>query len=291
MSNWKELWLKNYEEKEGDTKNLSEYAKTLDFGAKKSGRYLPWAVPERIFKLQDGEYELLRDEEGRTVETETFVSRESIDENTGEIITRYGKMCFINIKVTWQGRTHIERYPIQDSSARPLTTFTQNDINNSFQRGKTKAIAIVSGIGYSMFENERDMSDNEENQEPDKVEKQIKKIKELGAKAKKVEEHDFKPKVEVIEKPTKTPNDELFEEELKKEVEDKKEPEVVEVEAVLVKEMDPEERIDIIEKLKGKFISSKEDGDKIKEFLNKVNIKKFDDLSNDQLIELADTVL
>lgn len=318
MENWKDLWRKNYEEKEGDTKNLSSLAKSIDFGAKKGGKYLAWAIPERIFKLQDGEYELVRDPEGKTIETETFVSRESIDENTGEVIQRYGKICFLNIKVTWQGRTHIERYPIQDSNARPLTIFTQNDINNSFQRGKTKAIALVSGIGYKMFEQEFEEGEAEEKD----IEEQLKKVESMGASAKKVEDHDFKDKkktekvkVEVIEKPKKTPNDELFVEELEKAVKptsinfDKNSLKNETVEEIKVEiketektsaleavealeesetiELNKQKRTEIIDKLKGKFISSKEDGDKIKDYLLSVEIKKFDDLNDEQLTELG----
>jgi hypothetical protein len=154
--NWKELWLKNYRG-EGDTAELIEFVKKLNYGNRNNVSYLPWATVERIFKLQDGTIEIFPsktiEDQNRTtiVETDRVLIKEEADSN-GVITRTYANSYFINIRVMWQGQVHIERYPIQDSTGRPLSFWTQNDLNKSIQRGKVKAIAIISGIGFKLFE-------------------------------------------------------------------------------------------------------------------------------------------
>ena len=50
--------------------------------------------------------------------------------------------------------------------------WTQNELNKSVQRGKVKAIAIVSGIGYKLFEDGdlQFVEDGKETVPEDKVE-------------------------------------------------------------------------------------------------------------------------
>lgn len=168
--NWKELWLKNYRG-EGDTSELIDFLKKLNYGNRTNISYLPWATVERIFKLQDGQVETvlsenpinhIEDQKTHTiVEVDRVLVREEADEN-GVVSRTYANSYFVNIRATWQGQNHIERYPLQDSSGRPLSTWTQNEINKAIQRGKVKAIAIVSGIGFKLFE-DGDLQFEEEN--------------------------------------------------------------------------------------------------------------------------------
>lgn len=150
QTNWKTLWLKNYKG-EGDTEDLASFLKKLNYGNRNNISYLPWATVERIFRLQDGKIEILKSEQGTIVEADRVLSKEEIDEQ-GVLINHHTYSFFVNIKVDWQGQTHIEKYPLQDSSGRPLTQWTQNDVNKAIQRGKVKAIAIISGIGFKLFE-------------------------------------------------------------------------------------------------------------------------------------------
>ena len=50
---WKEKWMANYRG-EGDCQELETFLKELDYGSRKGVTYLPWAVVDRIFKMQDG---------------------------------------------------------------------------------------------------------------------------------------------------------------------------------------------------------------------------------------------
>lgn len=151
MAETKELWLNNYKGI-GDTADLEKHLKTLGYGARTNISYLPWAVVERIFRLQGGEVHWLPASDKSSVYVDEVILDSNYDPESGLIDTRSIRAYFINIQAVWQGREYTERYPLQDSNGRPLSNWTQNELNKAFQRGKVKAIAIVSGIGYKLFE-------------------------------------------------------------------------------------------------------------------------------------------
>jgi hypothetical protein len=166
MENWKDIWLKNYKG-EGDTAELSSFLKKLNYGNRNGISYLPWATVERIFKLQDGKIEIVKTND-RIVEADSIRIKETFED--GVLVPVMSNSYFVNIKVDWHGQTHIEKYPIQDGTGRALTVWTQNEINKSIQRGKVKAIAIVSGIGFKLFEDgDLQFEDNVPVLEPVKV--------------------------------------------------------------------------------------------------------------------------
>lgn len=210
--NWKDLWLKNYNN-QGDCEGLEKFTRTLDFGAKKDAFYLPWAVVERIFQLQDGKIELLKATDETVVEVDKCYARHEVNPVTGEVSIRHSYSFFINVAAEWKGRRHVERYPLQDSSGRPLASWTQNDLNRAFQRAKVKAIAIVSGIGYKWFENY-----DAQFEEVDKTPKGLDKAKKLAEQTKPVQKPVASPKVEdivietVVSKTSEKPNEETTEE-------------------------------------------------------------------------------
>lgn len=210
--NWKDLWLKNYNN-QGDCEGLEKFTRTLDFGAKKDAFYLPWAVVERIFQLQDGKIELLKATDETVVEVDKCYARHEVNPVTGEVSIRHSYSFFINVAAEWKGRRHVERYPLQDSSGRPLASWTQNDLNRAFQRAKVKAIAIVSGIGYKWFENY-----DAQFEEDDKTTKGLDKAKKLAEQTKPVQKPVAPPKVEdivvetVVSKTSEKPNEETTEE-------------------------------------------------------------------------------
>jgi hypothetical protein len=258
--NWKDLWLKNYRG-EGDTSELVSFLKKLNYGNRNNISYLPWAVVERIFRLQDGTIEVIpsavAELQTGIVEADRTLIREEVDSN-GVVSKMYANAYFVNIRVNWQGQTHIERYPLQDSSGRALTTWTQNEINKALQRGKVKAIAIVSGIGFKLFE-DGDLQFNDGDafldKEPDsytqKVENPyVEKQETKPAPAKKEEKALVKPKTE----PTSN-------------------------------------RVEQENEIKKSFLSGGvEKANIIKEFLTASNSKKMSDLSDEQIKVLFDLI-
>ena len=230
IKNWKELWDDNYRGK-GATEELSKFTKDLNFGSKKGVTYLPWATVERIFKMQDGTYEIIKTGDSY-VECDSYSIGQELDKLNGIVVEKFNNAFFVNIKVDWKGQTYTERYPLQDSSSSPLTRWTQNDLNKAFQRGKVKAIAIVSGIGYKLYEDgdlqfeDEGINDNTlkekskvesfkikklPTKEPEKVEvkevkeplKEVKKVEEIKEPEKEVKKIVEVKKVEEIKEPEK----------------------------------------------------------------------------------------
>lgn len=185
MSEWKDLWLSNYKG-QGDTAELEKHLKTLGYGNRMNVTYLPWAVVERIFKLQGGSVEWLPVSDGTYVDLDYLVVGKEYDHEGVEkelTIQSY----FINVRAKWQGQEYTERYPLQDSNGKALTRWTQNELNKSYQRGKVKAIAIVSGIGYKLFEDGDLQFEDVEPSTPPKVKVvETKKPKEKPAEPEKL---------------------------------------------------------------------------------------------------------
>lgn len=194
MEDWKELWNKNYRG-EGDCAELEKFLKSLNYGSRTGVTYLPWAVVERIFKLQDGHYEILKAQDDTIVEVDRTLIREEFDTTSGAYIPKYMNSYFINVAVSWKGQKYTEKYPLQDSNGRALTIWTQNDLNKAIQRAKVKAIANISGIGYKLYE-DGDLQFEKDTPTPTDQEKTS-----TASVAKKapVEKEELKPKA--IEKP------------------------------------------------------------------------------------------
>lgn len=204
---WKEKWMANYRG-EGDCQELETFLKELDYGSRKGVTYLPWAVVDRIFKMQDGVTETIffpktveveSGEEGTKtiqigntiVEVDSVHIRDEVD-NNGIVTPKYMNSYFIRIKAEWEGQVHVERYPLLSSTGQALAFWTQIDLNKAVQRGKVKAIAIVSGIGYKLFE-DGDLQFEDGGKD--------KKVEEL--KKPKKEEKKAEPKVKEEPKVTK----------------------------------------------------------------------------------------
>lgn len=262
-TNWKQLWLKNYRG-EDDTAELASFLKKLNYGNRNGISYLPWATVERIFKLQDGKVETVLHKEN-IVEADNIFVREETDSN-GVVSRTFAHSFFVNVRVEWQGQTYTERYPLQDSSGRPLTLWTQNDINKSLQRAKVKAIAIVSGIGFKLFEDgDLQFSENEGNDDLFETKKTEPKpvVKTEVKPQPKVEQ----PKVEVKPKVEK-PKD------------------------IQVPTESAENREEMENAIKKKFLSGTEaTTTRIRAFLSDNNVKKVSDLPQDKLEALYAEVI
>lgn len=297
---WKEKWMANYRG-EGDCQELETFLKELDYGSRKGVTYLPWAVVDRIFKMQDGVTETIffpktveveSGEEGTKtiqignsiVEVDSVHIRDEID-NNGIVTPKYMNSYFIRIKAEWEGKVHVERYPLLSSTGQALAFWTQIDLNKAVQRGKVKAIAIVSGIGYKLFE-DGDLQFEDEGK--DKKEANVKKAVEELKKPKK-EEKKAEPKVTKEtkkEEPKVSVMDDL--EELKEEpkkdsgaIEEKEAPKIDS--GVII----PDRREDIENEIKRQFLTGGvEKATAIRAYLKENNEKVITSLPEEKLKEL-----
>lgn len=272
---WKKLWFGNYKG-EGDTKELEDFLKKLDYGSRKGVSYLPWAVVERIFKFQDGTFEIIRTDEGTIVEADRYHKGDEINEE-GVVEPIYIQSYFINVKAVWQGREYIERYPLQSSTGQPLLHWTQNDLNKAVQRAKVKAIAIVSGIGYKLFEDGDLQFEGSEEKETKAKETVSKKTNTPKAKPTKNETPPEKP----LEH---TPVEEKEVKEVKEEkTEDTK---VEETETSGTVDI-PDDRDEIENEIKTQFLKGgSEKASRIKSFLKERETTKIHELSNEDIRQL-----
>lgn len=286
---WKEKWMANYRG-EGDCQELESFLKELDYGSRKGVTYLPWAVVDRIFKMQGGVTETIffpktievsNGEEGTKtiqvsntiVEVDSVHMRDEVDSN-GVVTPKYMNSYFVRIKAEWEGQVHVERYPLLNSNGQALSFWTQTDLNKAVQRGKVKAIAIVSGIGYKLFEDgdlqfededkttKRSVEECEELKKPKKVEK-FEKAEPKATKETKKEE----PKASVM--------DDL--EELKEE------PKILSGLGVVI----PDRREDIENEIKRQFLTGgPEKATAIRAYLKENNEKVITSLPEEKLKEL-----
>lgn len=160
----KKLFLQNYNN-EGDCKGLLNYVKTFEKEFKKTGSikkisYLPWAVVERIFRLQDGKIEVV----AWNMEI-PFTSKRRQVNDEGEVVEvdETQTALLMHLKGTWQGEELDEFYPIFDNqTAKVIALPDAQDLNTARQRGGVRLIARLSGIGLSIFEQQDSLDEVEE---------------------------------------------------------------------------------------------------------------------------------
>lgn len=301
---WKEKWMTNYRS-EGDCQELESFLKELDYGSRKGVTYLPWAVVDRIFKMQGGVTETLffprtvevSDGEERTktievgntiIEVDSVHIRDEVD-NNGVVTPKYMNSYFVRIKAEWEGQVHVERYPLLSSTGQALAFWTQTDLNKAVQRGKVKAIAIVSGIGYKLFE-DGDLQFEDEGK--DKKENNTKKAVEELKKPKTAKEAKFeKAEPKVIEKKKAEPKpsvmDDLEEPEKDNGVLIPDRQEVKEAPKINSGVIIPDRREDIENEIKRQFLTGgAEKATSIRAYLKDNNEKVITSLPEEKLKEL-----
>lgn len=288
---WKEKWMANYRG-EGDCQELETFLKELDYGSRKGVTYLPWAVVDRIFKMQDGVTETIffpktvevsDGEEGTKtiqvgntiIEVDSVHIRDEVD-NNGVVTPKYINSYFVRIKAEWEGQVHVERYPLLSSTGQALAFWTQIDLNKAVQRGKVKAIAIVSGIGYKLFEDgDLQFEDEGKNKKEDNTKKAVEELKKP-----KKEEKVEKPEPKVTKATKASVMDDL--EEPTKEVEEVKE-EPKKDSGVII----PDKREDIENEIKRQFLTGGvEKATMIRGYLKDNNEKVITSLPEEKLKEL-----
>jgi len=182
-----ELFISNYENK-GICEGLKSKVKTIEKEFKKQGvtvyiDYLPWAIVERLFRMQGGLIKVLDWEY-----TVSFDSKE-YDVETGTIEATTRDSHFIHLKGYWQGEELDEYYPIFDSqTSRVIKTPDANQLNASRQRGSVRLIARLSGIGLWIFEQQ-----DEDNEPGEIVPKSIQEVEKGEERPKAIHKVD-KPK-------------------------------------------------------------------------------------------------
>jgi hypothetical protein len=148
------LFFQNYSN-QGDCEQLPKFAKTIEkefrkTGQRKSIKYYPWAVIERIFKTQGGKIEVVS--WAMKVELQ---GKDFLPNANGELVLTEttSNALFIHLKGTWQGQEEHEYYPIFDNqSAKIIKIPDALDLNTAKQRGMVRLIARLSGIGLEIFE-------------------------------------------------------------------------------------------------------------------------------------------
>lgn len=279
IKTWEELWNDNYRGI-GDTAELDKLVKRLDYGSRTGVSYLPWAVVERIFKMQGGSINIVKFNPESIVEVDKAYVRDEINE-AGVVIPKYMMSYFINVQVFWHERSYTERYPLQDSNGRPLSFWTQNDLNKACQRAKVKAIASVSGIGYKLFEDGDLQFENDEKDDAQKKLDNANKLKDAS---------EGKPKVAKPEKPepAKTPDVPVVVP--AKLPESPKEDVSYTIDGKIIEKSEsatPESRVDIENEVKRMFLTGDVNkSGKVRTYLSAQKTAKLQDLSDEQIREL-----
>lgn len=170
-----ELFLSNYENK-GICEGLKSKVKTIEKEFKRQGLtvyidYLPWAIVERLFRMQGGKIEVVDWKYSIPFDSKEY------DVETGTIEATTRDAHFIHLKGYWQGEELDEYYPIFDSqTSRVIKTPDANQLNASRQRGSVRLIARLSGIGLWIFEQQDE--DNEPGEIVPKSKQEVEKPKE-----------------------------------------------------------------------------------------------------------------
>lgn len=179
-----ELFIKNYENK-GICEGLKSKVKTIEKEFKKQGvtvyiDYLPWAIVERLFRMQGGKIEVVDWKYSIPFDSKEY------DVETGTIEATTKDAHFIHLKGYWQGEELDEYYPIFDSqTSRVIKTPDANQLNASRQRGSVRLIARLSGIGLWIFEQQ-----DEDNEPGEIVPKSIQEVEKPKEKPKATHEND-----------------------------------------------------------------------------------------------------
>lgn len=170
-----DLFIKNYENK-GICEGLKSKVKTIEKEFKKQGvtvyiDYLPWAIVERLFRMQGGKIEVVDWKYSIPFDSKEY------DVETGTIEATTKDAHFIHLKGYWQGEELDEYYPIFDSqTSRVIKTPDANQLNASRQRGSVRLIARLSGIGLWIFEQQ-----DEDNEPGEIVPKSIQEVEKPKA--------------------------------------------------------------------------------------------------------------
>lgn len=169
LKQWQELWTLNYSYATDLAQECVGYQKETY----KGDPYLPWAFMEKALYLQDPNAEI----EYLGIDYNTYTIR-TVKDGVETLSTVVSPM--VRLQGTFLGKTMWEVYPIQDNDYSAPRAINQNMINRAIQRGKTRLISKLTGIGWKIYEK----GDLQFEGAPDKPEKPTSKpvVKEEVAK-------------------------------------------------------------------------------------------------------------
>ena len=201
------LFLENYKN-EGLCSALKDFEKIFEKkfakAEAKTIKYFPWAVIERLFRMQGGITEVVNfafkvDFHSKDITVNPLTSELQEEETTSQAL-------FIHLKGTWQGETLDEYYPIFDNqNAKIIKTPNAMQLNTARQRGMVRLIARLSGIGLSIFEQqdedgaERDLVVTQKTPTPKKEDNQNPFVEETPIKS--AVKTKFTPATKIEEEP------------------------------------------------------------------------------------------
>lgn len=141
QNTWKNQWLANYKCETEEAKECLQYQKETY----KGDPYLPWAFMERVFYMQDpnAEVEFL----GIVDSSYTLETKANGNESISTIVSP-----MVHLKGTFLGKTLWEMFPVLDNDYSAPRAINQNMINRAIQRGKTRLISKLTGIGWRIYE-------------------------------------------------------------------------------------------------------------------------------------------
>jgi len=148
---WNSVWEANYNNKTDAAIDIDKLMKSNYKGHK----YVPWAVMQKWFYLQDpyGSLKVIENDNGGLVHTDTAVIEEfKSDKGNDTTLKRYAHSHFVKIEANFLGKVMIETYPIQDNSYGAPNYIDSNMVNKAIQRAKARLISMITGLGYQLYE-------------------------------------------------------------------------------------------------------------------------------------------
>lgn len=149
---WLETYLKNYNGKSNEAKEIIDFVNQTFNGAD----YVPWATMERLTYMQDPEarFTTILTPEGGMVWTDMFT-------NTNKTIAKDGARVeteaivvshFVKVECVFLGKTFVEEYPIQDPDYSAAKIYNQNLVNKALKRAMAKVASRATGLGLKLYE-------------------------------------------------------------------------------------------------------------------------------------------
>lgn len=148
---WNSVWEANYNNKTEAAIDIDKLMKSNYKGHK----YVPWAVMQKWFYLQDpyGSLKVIENDNGGLVHTDTAVIEEfKSDKGNETTLKRYAHSHFVKIEANFLGKVMVETYPIQDNSYGAPNYIDSNMVNKAIQRAKARLISMITGLGYQLYE-------------------------------------------------------------------------------------------------------------------------------------------
>lgn len=148
---WNSVWEANYNNKTDAAVDIDKLMKSNYKGHK----YVPWAVMQKWFYLQDpyGSIKVIENVNGGLVHTDTAVIEEfKSDKGNETTLKRFAHSHFVKIEANFLGKVMIETYPIQDNSYGAPNYIDSNMVNKAIQRAKARLISMITGLGYQLYE-------------------------------------------------------------------------------------------------------------------------------------------